>query len=147
MQNSKRSYLCRMVSLLCPRTREQREKMKMVLYILVIGSIMYTMLSTRLDISYAFSMTSRYQKDLGEDHWTAVKNILKYLRMTKDLILIYSGEEHLIVTGYCDTSFQTDRDDLKSQTEYIYMFNGGAIYWMSFKQDSTADKKMLWKLT
>jgi hypothetical protein len=63
--------------------------------------------------------------------------------MTKDLILIYSGEEHLIVTGYCDASFKTDRDDLKSQTEYMYMFNGGAVYWMSFKQDSTADKKML----
>jgi hypothetical protein len=41
--------------------------------------------------------------------------------------------------GYCDASFQTDHDDSKSQTWYIYMLNGGAVCWNSFKQDSTAD--------
>ena len=61
------------------------------------------------------------------DHWTAVKNILKYLRRTKDLILVYGGKEHLAVTGYCDASFQTDCDDSRSQTGYVYMLNGGAV--------------------
>jgi uncharacterized protein (UPF0218 family) len=83
--------------------------MKMVSYVLAIGSIMYVILCTRPDVSYALSMTSRYQKDPGDDHWTAVKNILKYLRMTKDLILIYDGEEHLAVMGY------------------MYILNGGAV--------------------
>jgi hypothetical protein len=95
--------------------------MKMVSYVLAIGSIMYVILCTRPDVSYALSMTSRYQKDPGDDHWTAVKNILKYLRMTKDLILIYDGEEHLAVMGY------------------MYILNGGAVCWNSSKQDSTAD--------
>ncbi|GKF63505.1 hypothetical protein Tco_0186953 [Tanacetum coccineum] len=27
----------------------------------------------------------------GELHWTAVKNILKYLRNTKDMFLVYGG--------------------------------------------------------
>ncbi|KAK9003720.1 hypothetical protein V6N11_084352 [Hibiscus sabdariffa] len=31
----------------------------------------------------------------GEGHWTAIKNILKYLRRTKDLFLVYGGEEEL----------------------------------------------------
>ena len=48
-------------------------------------------------------------------------------------------EEHLTVTGYCDASFQTDRDDSRSQTGYVYMLNGGAVCWKSSKQDSTAD--------
>jgi hypothetical protein len=61
------------------------------------------------------------------------------LRRTKDLILIYGGEEHLAVTGYCDASFQTDRDDSKSQTGYMYMLNSGAVCWKSSKQNSTAD--------
>ena len=46
-------------------------------------------------------------------HWVAVKNILKYLRRTKDVFLIY-GDEDLIVEGYSDASFQSDRDDSKS---------------------------------
>jgi hypothetical protein len=111
----------------CPRTREQREKMKMVPYASAIGSIMYIMLCTCPDVFYTLSMTIIYQKDLEEDHWTVVKNILKYLRKTKDLILIYGSEEHLTITGYYDTSFRTNCDDSKSQIGYIYILNGGAI--------------------
>ena len=66
---------------------------------------MYAMLCTRPDVSYALSMTSRYQSDPGESHWIAVKNILKYLRRTKDAFLIYGGEEDLVVKGYTDASF------------------------------------------
>jgi hypothetical protein len=113
--------------------------MIMVPYALAVRSIIYIMLCTRPNMSYELSMTSIYQKDLGEDHWTAIKNILKYLRRNKDMILIYDGEEHLAVNGYCDASFQTDRDNSKTQTGYMYMLNGGAVCWKSSKQDSTAD--------
>ncbi|GKE69215.1 retrotransposon protein, putative, ty1-copia subclass [Tanacetum coccineum] len=54
----------------------------------------------------------------GESHWTAVKNILKYLRNTKDMFLVYGGnpEAKLRVDCYCDNGFETDIDDMKSQT-------------------------------
>nr|GFB18654.1 hypothetical protein [Tanacetum cinerariifolium] len=54
----------------------------------------------------------------GKAHWTAVKNILKYLRRTKDMFLVYGGncDAELQVKGYCDAGFETDRDDTKSQT-------------------------------
>jgi len=71
------------------------------------------MISSRPDVSYALSVTSRYQSNRGESNWTAVKNILKYLKRTKDMFLVYGGEE-LVVTGYTDASFQTDKDDSKS---------------------------------
>ncbi|KAK8560232.1 hypothetical protein V6N12_013032 [Hibiscus sabdariffa] len=61
-------------------------------------------------------MTSRYQANPGEGHWTAVKNILKYLRRTKDVYLVYGGEEELRIKGYTDASFQTDKDDSRSQS-------------------------------
>ncbi|KAK8600548.1 hypothetical protein V6N12_050401 [Hibiscus sabdariffa] len=41
----------------------------------------------------------------GEGHWVAVKNILKYLRRTKDTFLVYRGEEELSIKGYTDASF------------------------------------------
>nr|GEX40873.1 retrotransposon protein, putative, Ty1-copia subclass [Tanacetum cinerariifolium] len=34
--------------------------------------------------------------------------------------------------------FETDRDETKSQTEYVFILNGGAVDWKSFKQSTTA---------
>ena len=42
--------------------------MNKIAYALAIGSIMYAMLCTRPDVSYALSVTSRYQSDLGMGH-------------------------------------------------------------------------------
>ena len=76
-------------------------------------------------------------------HWTAVKNILKYLRRTKDLFLVYGGvDEELTVKGYVDTSLGSDLDDSKSQTGYVFMLNGGAISWRSSKQSVVAQSIM-----
>lgn len=53
-------------------------------------------------------------QDIGMSfkHWTAVKNILKYLRNTSEMLLIYGGQTELVARGYTDASFQTDHDDL-----------------------------------
>uniref|UniRef100_A0A8R7P2V1 Retrovirus-related Pol polyprotein from transposon TNT 1-94 n=1 Tax=Triticum urartu TaxID=4572 RepID=A0A8R7P2V1_TRIUA len=102
----------------CPTNAEDREKMKDVPYASAIGSIMYAMLCTRPDVCLAISLAGRYQSNPGVDHWTAVKNILKYLKRTKDMFLIYGGDKDLIVNGYVDASFDTDPDDSKSQTGY-----------------------------
>ncbi|GKG57682.1 hypothetical protein Tco_0587280, partial [Tanacetum coccineum] len=50
-------------------------------------------------------------QNLGEGYWTAVKNIRKYFRNTKERFLVYGGEEEVKVTGYSDASWQTDKDD------------------------------------
>ncbi|KAK8640999.1 hypothetical protein V6N13_008750 [Hibiscus sabdariffa] len=75
----------------------------------------------------------------GEGHWTTVKNILKYLRRTKDVFLVYGGEEELRIKGYTDASFQTDKEDLRSQSGFVFCLNGGAVSWKSSKQDTVAD--------
>ena len=106
--------------------------MNMIPYASAIGSIMYAMLCTRPDVSYALSVTSIYQSDPGMGHWVAVKNIFKYLRRTKDIFLIY-GDGDLIVEGYSDASFQSNRDDSKSQLGYMFTLNGGAVSWKSSK--------------
>ncbi|KAK8610748.1 hypothetical protein V6N13_081904 [Hibiscus sabdariffa] len=121
MEESKRLFLPMRhgISLskeMCPSTPQERERMSQIPYASAIGSIMYAMICTRPDLSYALSMTSRYQANPGEGHWTAVKNILKYLRRTKDVFLVYGGEEELRIKGYTDASFQTDKDDSQSQS-------------------------------
>jgi hypothetical protein len=62
-----------------PAIAEDREVMNKILYVFAIGSIMYAMLCTRPDMAHAISLTSRYQYDPCLEHWTAVKNIFKYL--------------------------------------------------------------------
>ncbi|GJX49337.1 retrotransposon protein, putative, ty1-copia subclass [Tanacetum coccineum] len=81
----------------------------------------------------------QFQQNPGELHWTVVKNILKYLRNTKDMFLVYGGnpEAELRVDCYCDVGFETDRDDTKSQTGYVFILNGGAVDWKSSKQSTT----------
>src|SRR3954466_8949436 len=76
----------------CPATTEDREKMNKIPYASAIGSVMYAMLCTRPDVAHDVSLTSRYQSVLGLEHWATVKNILKYLRRTKDMFLVYGGE-------------------------------------------------------
>ncbi|KAK1424219.1 hypothetical protein QVD17_19540 [Tagetes erecta] len=123
-----------------PSTDIENKRMEAVPYASAIGSIMYAMLCTRPDVSCALSMTSRYQQSPGMAHWTAVKNILKYLRRTKDMSLIFGGvEEELTVRCYTDASFQTDRDDSRSQSGFVFTLNGGAVSWKSSKQSVVAD--------
>ena len=79
-----------------------------------------------------------YKNDPGVDHWTMVKNILKYLKRTKDMFLYYGGDKELVVNGYVDASFDTDPDNSKSQTEYVFILNRGAVSWCSSKQSVVA---------
>ena len=73
MQDSKKYFLpmAHGISLSknqCPMTTDERDKMSGIPYASAIGSIMYAMLCTRPDVSYALSVTGRYESDLGEGH-------------------------------------------------------------------------------
>ena len=123
----------------CPTTAEDREKYKVIPYASAIGSIMYAMMCTRPDVCLAVSIAGRYQSNPRVEHWTTVKNIMKYLKRTKDMFLVYGGEKELVINGYIDASFDTDLDDYKSQSGYIFILNGGAVSWCSSKQSSWRD--------
>ena len=112
--------------------------MSRIPFALAVGSLMYAMLCTRPDICYAVGIVSRYQSDPGEEHWIAVKHILKYLRRTRDYMLVYSSGS-LETIGYTDSYFQGDIDSRKSTSRYVFTLNGGAICWRSVKQTCVAN--------
>jgi hypothetical protein len=69
--------------------------------------------------------------------------MLKYLRNTKDMVSVFGGcKEELGVKGYVDASFDTDPDNSKSQTGYVFMSNGGVVSWRSYKQGLVAQSTM-----
>ena len=63
-----------------PTTVEDRERMKVIPYASAIGSMKYAMLYTRPIVYLATILVKGYNSDLGVDHWTAVKIILRGLR-------------------------------------------------------------------
>jgi len=111
-----------------PKTPAEMEKMKAVPYASAVGSLMYAMLCTRPDICFAVGMVSRFQSNPGQDHWTAVKHILKYLKRTKDYMLVYQSDS-LEPCGYTDSDFMSDKDSRKSTSGYVFTLGGGAISW------------------
>nr|GEY08931.1 hypothetical protein [Tanacetum cinerariifolium] len=102
--------------------------MQRVPYASVVGSIMYAIRFTRLDVMFTNNIISRFQQNPGEFHWTAIKNILKYLRNPKDMFLVYGRDikQELRVTCYTDVGYLTYADDLKSQTGYVFFSIGDA---------------------
>jgi hypothetical protein len=93
----------------------------------------------RPDVSHGLSATRRDQSNYGEAHWRIVKNILKNLRRTNDVFLVFRGEEELVIMGYTDAIFQTDMDDCKSQSGFVFCLNGGMVSWKSYNQDILVD--------
>ena len=55
-----------------------------------------------------------------------MKNIFKYLRRTRDAFLFYSGS-NLKLEGFIDYNFQSDSNDSKSISEYVFTPYGGAV--------------------
>ncbi|GJZ81193.1 hypothetical protein Tco_0646187 [Tanacetum coccineum] len=102
--------------------------MQNIPYASVVGSIMYDVRCTPPDVAFAQNMTSQFKHNLSELHLTTVKNILKYLRNTKDMFLVYGGDSkrELGVSCYTDVGYLTDVDDLKVSdwiyAEYIVAF-------------------------
>ncbi|KAL0292377.1 UNVERIFIED_CONTAM: Retrovirus-related Pol polyprotein from transposon RE2 [Sesamum radiatum] len=51
----------------------------------------------------------------------------------------WSTALELILEGFSDASFQSDDDDAKSQSGFVFKLNGGVVAWKSSKQDITTD--------
>ena len=115
--------------------------MRQVPYASAVRSLMNAMLCTRPDICYSVGMVSRYQSNPGPKHWQAVKHILKYLRRTRDYILVYLCED-LIHIGYTDSDFQLNLDFKKSTLGCVFTLGGGAITWRSVKLSCIANSTM-----
>ena len=56
-----------------PKTEKERDHISKVPYALAIGSLMYAMVCTRLDIAHAVGIVSKFMSRPGKQHWEAAK--------------------------------------------------------------------------
>ncbi|KAG8502779.1 hypothetical protein CXB51_000565 [Gossypium anomalum] len=109
----------RLSSALSPQSDDEIEYMSHVPYSSAVGSLMYAMVCSRPDLSYAVSAVSRYMANPGKEHWKAVQWILRYLRGTTDVCLQFGRTEDRVI-GYVDADFAGDLDRRRSLTaEYM----------------------------
>ncbi|XP_031267448.1 secreted RxLR effector protein 161-like [Pistacia vera] len=111
-------------------------------YALVVGTLTYAETYTRPDTSFAIGMLSRYQSNLGMDHWKATKKVLRYLQGTKDHMLTYRRSDHLEVIGYSNSYFARCVDTRKFTFVYLFLLARGATSWKSAKQSIIATSTM-----
>lgn len=104
----------------------------------VIGSLLYLANATRPDLAYSTSDMSRFNAKHSEEHWIAVKRILRYLRGTPFLKLRFDRGDDSSFHAYCDADWGSEIDDRKSRTGYVLKMSGGAISWHSKKQEIVA---------
>jgi hypothetical protein len=123
-----------------PKTVEEREYMTHVPYASAVGSLMYAMVCTRPDISHAVSMVSRYMHDPGRGHWDAVKWILRYIKGTVDVGLVYERDHRgkQECTGYVDSDYAGDLDKRRSTTGYVFTLSQAPISWRCTLQSTVA---------
>ena len=58
---------------MCPKTQEEEDKMSKVPYASAIGSLMYVMVCTRIDIAHAVGVVSTHMSHPRLEHWNAGK--------------------------------------------------------------------------
>lgn len=60
-----------------PSNELERGSMKNIPYASVVGSLMYAQVCTRPDIAYAVNVLSRFQSNLGQEHWKVAKKVIR----------------------------------------------------------------------
>ena len=70
------------------------------------------MLLLRPDITFAVGYVSRFMEDPREDHWDAVKRLLRYVQGTVDQGIIFpkTGGSRLQLTVFSDVNMAGDID-------------------------------------
>jgi hypothetical protein len=105
----------------------------------LVGCLIYLSNSTRPDIAYSVGHLARNMQSPTETDWSNGKRVLRYLKGTRDLSIIYSQPNQ--ITGYSDSSYAEEKDR-KSISGYIFMQAGAPITWRSSKQNITAQSSM-----
>jgi hypothetical protein len=102
--------------------------MMKVPYASTVGSLIYSMVCSRPDISQVVGLVSRSMENPGKMHWEAVKCIFRYLRGSPNHGLVFgdSGKDFSLV-GFCDSDCASDKDRRKSTFRYVFTIGGTGI--------------------
>ncbi|XP_055910869.1 uncharacterized protein LOC129945231 [Eupeodes corollae] len=120
------------------RGKQETDYMKTVPYQEAIGSILYAAQVSRPDLSFAVGALSRFNNNPSKSHWIAVKRLFRYIKGTINYKLEYNLDIEGCLEGFSDTDWDSDSDDRKSTTGYLFKYQGGLISFNAKKQPTLA---------
>jgi len=105
-----------------------------------IGTLIWLMVSTRPDISFAVIKLAKHAKNPSDVHFQALKRVFRYLTGTKLLtISFHPSMQDAAVCGYCDADWAGPHSEKGLSTSgFLFKMAGGAISWTSKKQPCVA---------
>lgn len=107
----------------------------------IIGSLIYAMTCTRLDISWIVSKLSQKLSCPREEDMVAAKHVLRYLRGTIEYELCFKKcDGNLNLVAYSDADWASSLEDRRSTTGYCFSLSnhGPLISWKSRRQPTVA---------
>lgn len=105
----------------------------------LIGCLTYAMITTRPDICAATNYFSRFQSCYTKEHFTHAKRILRYIKSTLNLKMMYQKNSNSdLLVGFVDADYENDINDRKSISGYVFKVYGNTITWASRKQESVS---------
>lgn len=107
----------------------------------LIGGLMYAVMGSRPDLAAGVGILSRYQKNGNIKLYNALKQVLRYVKYSLNLKLVFRRVKKTqeIIEGFTDADFAGDKLDRKSTTGYLFKIFGGLVSWSSKKQSRVAD--------
>jgi transposase InsO family protein len=118
---------------------KQEEKQTKEPYRELIGKLMYIMLGSRPDLCYAISYLSRFQDNPSDTHWQYAKRLLRYLKGTESLKLVYDRKEEApTLEAFADADYANDTETRKSVSGHLIKVFGSTVLWSSKKQQTVA---------
>ncbi|CAL1357087.1 unnamed protein product [Linum trigynum] len=103
----------------------------------IVGSLIY-LSATRPDISYAVQLVSQFMADPRTDHVAALYRILRYLRETKELGLLFPTSGTTTLQAYSDSDYAGCVDTRRSTTGWCVQFGNSFISWRCKKQNKVS---------
>ena len=111
-----------------------------------IGELMFAAIATRPDIMIAVSQLSSYNSNPCQRHLAAAKHVLRYLKGTINLGIVYKRQSKLKSprgfwsneVGLSDADWGRDLDSRRSTTGFVVLLNDAVVVWKSCKQPTVA---------
>jgi hypothetical protein len=120
-------------------TDSEHAQAKSLPYPQMVGCVIYAMTVARPDLAQPASVLSRFVGKWNSSHFAAAKHLLRYIRGTSDLCLVYNGDSgKRIIQGYADADWGGDLDTRRSTTGYLFKVWGGLVAWKSKRQPTVA---------
>lgn len=99
---------------------DKEEEYDMPDYQAAVGSLMYTAIGTRPDISFAVQTLSQFNSNPGPIHWMAVKRVFQYLNRIRSLGITYSNTGPILPYRFSDADWGSNVNDRWSISGNIF---------------------------